>query len=68
MEKQIYWLVESNGDLSVTVPDIKSAKEIIEGDFANEHEGGIFDIEDLQYTIKPVMLTKEEFDALEEEP
>lgn len=63
MEKTLYWLVESNGDLSVTTQDIATAKDIIEGDFANESEGGKFEIDDLQYTIKPVMLTQAEYDV-----
>ncbi len=66
MEKTLYWLVESNGDLSVTVQDIAQAKELIEGDFANESEGGLYSIDDLQYTVTPKMLTQEEYEALGE--
>ena len=66
MEKTLYWLVESNGDLSVTVNDIAQVKEIIEDDFACENEDGTFDIEDLQYTVTPKMLTQEEYVALRE--
>lgn len=66
MEKTLYWLVESNGDLSVTVKNIVEAKEIIEGDFAYESEDGEFEIDDLQYTITPVLLTKEDYENLPE--
>jgi hypothetical protein len=66
MEKQLYWLVESNGDLSTTIKDIADAKDIIEGDFAYESEDGEFDVEDLQYTITPQMITQDEFEALGE--
>ena len=64
MEKQLYWLVESNGDLSVTVKDITEAKDVIEGDFANESEDSI---DDLQYTLTPTMLTQAEYEALGEQ-
>jgi len=66
MEKTLYWLVESNGDLSVTVNDITLVKEIIEADFANESEDGVFDFAELQYTVTPKMLTKEEYEAFGE--
>lgn len=60
--KKIYWLVESNGDLKVTVSDIMEAQTLIEVDF--KENGGGYDIEDCQYSIKPVMLTEEEYKAL----
>ncbi len=66
MEKKLYWLLESNGDLSVTVENIEQAKDIIEVDFASENENGEFVIDDLQYTITPKMLTHEEYQALGE--
>lgn len=66
MEKRLYWLVESNRDLSVTVQDFAQVKELIEGDFANENEDGKFEIDDLQYTITPQMMTQEEFENLPE--
>lgn len=65
--KKLYWLVESNCDLSVTVENIEEAKAIIEADFANENEYGEFDIEDSQYTIIPQMLTEEEYKDLGEQ-
>jgi hypothetical protein len=64
MNKKLYWLVESNGDLSVTVQDITTAEELIMGDYENETEGGLFDIDDLQYTITPKMLTDRQYENL----
>lgn len=66
MKKQLYWLVESNGDLSVTVKNTEELKSTIEADFAHESENDDFKIENLQYTITPQMLTREEYDALGE--
>lgn len=41
MEKKLYWLVESNCGLSVTIKDITVAKELIENDFAEENKDTI---------------------------
>lgn len=59
MEKKLYWLVESNADLSNTVQNLEQAKELIQGDFDNEEEK-----EEVQYTITPTYLTDEEYEAL----
>lgn len=67
MEKKLYWLVESNGDLSVTIKDISRAEEIILADFDVETDGGKYEIDDLQYTVTPVMMTEEEFNNLPEQ-
>ena len=67
MKKKIFWQVESNGDLSVTVNDLSRVEEIIKADFVNENEGGEYDIEDFQYTVTPVMLTQEEYENLPEQ-
>lgn len=61
-----YWLVESNGDLSVTVENLEKAKALIESDFAHEKEDKDFDVENCQYTITPYQLTEEEFNNLPE--
>lgn len=63
--KTLYWLVESNGELSNTVQDLEVAKALILGDYDNEKQDCHFDIEDLQYTITPVMLTQAEYEALD---
>ena len=67
MEKKWYWLVESNGDLSVTIKDISRAEEIILADFDVETDDGKYEIDDLQYTVTPVMMTEEEFNNLPEQ-
>ena len=59
MEKKLYWLVESNADLSNTVQNLEQAKELIQGDFDNEEEK-----EEVEYTITPIYLTDEEYEAL----
>ena len=63
MEKKQYWLVESNGDLSITCTDLETVKDLIEADFED------FDLEDqdgLEYTITPVWYTDEEYENLPE--
>ena len=67
MEKKLYWLVESNGDVSVTIKDISRAEEIILADFDVETDDGKYEIDDLQYTVTPVMMTEEEFNNLPEQ-
>lgn len=39
MKKQIYWLVESNGDLSVTIKDISEDAILIENDYKENQDG-----------------------------
>jgi len=62
MEKKLYWLVESNSDLSVTTSRIEDCQTLIENDFKENSDG--YDVEDFQYTITPLMLTQEEYDNL----
>ena len=62
MEKELYWLVESNGDLSNTVQTLEHVKDLIEGDFDNEEQK-----QDVQYTITPKYLTQKEYEALPED-
>lgn len=66
MKKELYWLVESNGDLSATIKNLSDAEIIIKGDFSSQCEDDEFEIDDLQYTITPVALTEEEFNNLPE--
>lgn len=66
-KKELFWLVESNGDLSVTVRDIAQVKECINADFKNESENEGFNIDDLQYTITPKMMSYSEYMNLPEE-
>ena len=62
MEKKLYWLLESNGDLSVTCPS-DAIKDTIEGDIENTPED---EREEVQYTITPVWYTDEEYSNLPE--
>lgn len=63
MEKKIYWLVESNGDLSLTVASLATVKKLIESDFEGiPHE----DVEEFQYTVTPVLMTPKEFKNMPE--
>lgn len=62
MDKKLYWLVESNGDLSVTCT-ADAIKDLIEGDLENTPSD---EREDVEYTITPVWLTDEEYENLPE--
>ena len=62
--KILYWLVESNADLSNTVQNLEQARELIEGDYENEDGAGKLEV---QYTITPTYLTDEEYEALPKE-
>lgn len=63
MEKNVYWLVSSNYDLSNHVPDFHAALELIHGDFLSQDEEGKIEVE---YTIKPVWMTEDEYEQLPE--
>jgi hypothetical protein len=63
-EEKIFWLVENNDDLSMTVADLSTAGDVIKSDFESYKDE--YEIDDLQYTISPVMMTQEQFDNLEE--
>ncbi len=63
-EKKLYWLVESNADLSNTVSGLSEAMHLIDTDYKDtepEH------LENTQYTLTPVWLTDEEYANLPEE-
>lgn len=62
-EKKVYLLVSSNCDLSNHVPDFETAMELIKGDFDCQDEEGKIDVE---YTIKPVWMTEDEYEQLPE--
>lgn len=63
MEKKLYWLLESNYDLSVTTHDLTQCQMLIEGDFDSLNED---EKEDRQYTITPKYLTDLEYSELDE--
>jgi hypothetical protein len=65
MKKELYWHIESNGDMSKIIKDLGDLKVIIEIDFKNEtEEDEILFLDMLQYTITPIMLTISEFKNL----
>ncbi len=61
-DKNQYWLLESNGDLSVTFQEkeLPALIELLKEDFNEEEEK-----EEVQYTITPIWLTQEEYEALD---
>ncbi len=63
MEKKTYWLVSSNGDVSVTCTNLTQCQEIIEIDFESLDQEGK---EETVYTITPLLLTDEEYENLPE--
>lgn len=62
--KKLYYLLESNGDLSITCPnDFEVIKTLIESDmegFTKEEQSECY------YTITPVFYTDEEYSNLPE--
>lgn len=62
MEKKIYFQVDSNEDLSVTCNNSEQAFEMIRCDLENVGNN----LEGLEYTIKPIYLTDEEYANLPE--
>jgi hypothetical protein len=63
MEKKTFWLVTSNFDLSNTVADLETVKDLIDGDYDNQSDE---DRKEVEYTIKPVLMTDEEYEKLPE--
>lgn len=62
-EKKLYWLLESNYDLSITVTDLTQVQIEIQRDFDSLNDD---EKEDHQYTIDPMYLTDEEYKDLQE--
>jgi hypothetical protein len=62
MDKKLFWLLEDNGDTSVTLPDLKSAIDIIESHLEVPQS----ELEQYQYTLTPVFMTDKEFENLPE--
>jgi len=63
-EKQLYWLVESNGDLSYMTKLLSDCMELIKDDIEGIEDA---DVEEYQYTITPKMLTQKEYEQLDTE-
>jgi len=60
MKKKLYWLVESNWELSSTVQNLAQAKDLIEADFETEVGTPI------RYSLTPKYLTDKEYENLPE--
>lgn len=56
--KQLYWQLEDNAELSVTLHDLKMCMQIIS---VNQAETKLEEDEELFYTITPVYLTEQEY-------
>ena len=63
-DKKLYWLIESNGDLSAVCDSPESCLLLLESDFDGSHDD---DKAECQYTITPVYYTDEEYEQLHEE-
>lgn len=63
MEKNLYWEVTDNAEMSVTVHDLPTAMQIIE---INQKETKLEVDEELLYTLTPVYLTEQEYSELGE--
>lgn len=63
MQKKLYWLVESNADLSVTCKELPTCTDLIKEDF---EETEAEEKEQAEYTITPVWYTDEEYQELGE--
>lgn len=63
MEKKIFYLVSSNQDLSNHVNNLHTAMELIQGDIDCQDHG---EIDELEYTIKPILMTEDEYEQLPE--
>jgi len=61
--KRIYYVIESNHDLSITVKSTACLKNIMESDLEGLTES---EIEEFVYTVTPVLMTKKEFDNLQD--
>lgn len=62
--KKLYYQLQDSGDLNVTVHDLQGCYEIIDA-----YMPGLIkseDVEDIQFTITPVMLSDEEYADLGE--
>ena len=64
MEKKLYWLIESNYDLSNTTAHFEDCFHLVKTDF-DDLESDIQ--KDMQYTITPVWYTDKEYANLPED-
>ncbi len=61
--KEVYFKLESNDDKGyIIVPDLLTVRELIDTDLGDVDPN---DVEDVFYTITPVMMTADEYLALD---
>lgn len=60
-DKKLYWLIESNGDLSVTCNNLQQCQELLKEDFDSLD---VTEQMESQYTITPMWYTDEEKENL----
>lgn len=63
-KKKLYWLLESNADLSVTCASPKAVIDMLESDFDNLSKQ---EQRETQYTTTPVWYTDKEYAELPED-
>lgn len=63
MKAKIFFELKDNGDMSVTVHSLETCMDIIDTHISDMHAE---DIEGHEYTITPVWLTDDEYEALGE--
>lgn len=63
MERKLYWLIQSNGDLSITCGDLQTCMDLIKSDYDSLDYD---DQPDADYSITPVFYTEEEYSKLPE--
>ena len=60
-EKELFWLVTDNGDMSFHCRYLSEAADILELDILDVSPG---DREEVFYTLTPVYMTESEFESL----
>lgn len=64
MEKEIFYSLSDNADLGgLILANLDAVKEYILNDVGDVHPN---EVEQLEYTIRPVLMTQDEFDNLKE--
>ena len=66
-EKKLYFELRDNAEMCVTVHDLDTCKEIIDDHVFSGPKGDLDeDVEEMEFTITPVYMTEEEYEALGE--
>lgn len=64
MEKEIFYSLSDNADLAgLVLANLDAVKEYILNDVGDVHPS---EVKELEYTIRPVLMTQDEFDNLKE--